>query len=157
MKSKWIHIKIGEFRHKLFCDTGSKKTIITPLMYHPSMGQIVVSDCHLRVWGSEKRLDVKGMFQTDLKSTGGGCKRTWLYVVDGDRLEPLLGEADAEDLGIILFNPEGKNTSQICTIRSGGEKQGGAPDASKEAAQKAGIKVETSCPPTDIKIVSLCI
>ena len=153
-KSKWVHIWIGGFRQRMYCDTGSKKTIITPSMYHPSMGQIVASDCHLRAWGSKERLDVKGMFQADLKSTGGGYKRTWIYVVDGDRPEPLLGEDDAEDLGIIVFNPAGKDTSQVYNIDAG-QKQGGAnpggslPDIVKKTGipnrlRKAGIKVETS-------------
>ena len=55
---------MGGFRQRLFCDTGSKKTIITPVMYHPDMGEVVAADCYLRAWGSKDRLDVKGIFQT---------------------------------------------------------------------------------------------
>ena len=153
-KSKWVHIKVGGFRQKLFCDTGSKKTIITPSMYHPAMGQVVASDCYLRAWGSKDRLDVKGMFQTDLKSTGGGYTTTWVYVVDGDRPEPLLGEGDAEDLGIIVFNPEGMDTSKVNGIRTSMKqqkaevKETGTGTGIPNKLRKAGIKVETSRPPT---------
>ena len=73
---------MGGFRQRLFCDTGSKKTIITPVMYHPDMGEVVAADCYLRAWGSKDRLDVKGMFQTELKTEGGGHTQTWVYVVD---------------------------------------------------------------------------
>ena len=140
-KSKWVHIWIGGHRHRMYCDTGSKKTIITPSMYHPSMGQIVASDCHLRAWGSKVRLDVKGMFQASLRSTGGAHKETWIYVVDGDRPEPLLGEDDAEDLGIIVFNPAGGRVYNIET----GQKQGGANRTGiPDKLRKAGIRVETS-------------
>ena len=83
----------GGVKQRLFCDTDSKKTIITPDMYHPDMGKVVDSDCHLRAWGSKDRLDVKGMFQTELMLIGGGHTTTWVYVVDGDRPEPLLGDA----------------------------------------------------------------
>ena len=63
-RSKWVQVTVGGFRQRLFCDTGSKKTIITPVMYHPDMGEVVAADCYLRAWGSKDRLDVKGIFQT---------------------------------------------------------------------------------------------
>merc|ERR1712243_145969 len=89
---------------------------ITPDMYHPDMGEVVAADCYLRAWGSKDRLDVKGMFRTELKTDGGGHTQTWVYVVDGDKPEPLLGEDDAEDLGIIIFNPEGADTSKAYSV-----------------------------------------
>ena len=46
------------------------------------MGEVVAADCYLRAWGSKDRLDVKGMFQTELKTEGGGHTQTWVYVVD---------------------------------------------------------------------------
>ena len=144
-RSKWVQVTVGGFKQKLFCDTGSKKTIITPDMYHPDMGQVVAADCYLRAWGSKDRLDVKGMFQTELKTKGGGQTQTWVYVVDGNKPEPLLGDDDAEDLGIIIFNPDGMDTGKTYSVHK--EKTSGAGTPNK--LRKAGIKVETSRPPSE--------
>ena len=77
------------------------------VMYHPDMGEVVAAYCYLRAWGSKDRLDVKGMFQTELKSDDGGHTKTWVYVVDGDKPEPLLGDDDAEDLGMGMDTSKG--------------------------------------------------
>ena len=87
---KWVHMKVGGRRMNLFTDTGSGYTIIPPDMYWPSMGKIQAADTILRSRGSKTPLDVKGMFQTELKTDGGGHTHTWVYVVDGDKPEPLL-------------------------------------------------------------------
>ena len=92
----------------LYCDTGSNITIITPEMYKDSMGKLVAAKSYLRAWGSTDYLDTKGMFKTTLTTASGATKRTWVYVVAGARPEPLLGDHDAEDLGIVSFNPEGR-------------------------------------------------
>jgi hypothetical protein len=76
-------------------------------MYRKSMGKVVAAKSYLRAWGSNNYLDTKGMFKTNLTTASGATKRTWVYVVAGARPEPLLGDQDAEDLGIVSFNPEG--------------------------------------------------
>ena len=66
---------------------------------------------------------MKGMFQTTLHTRNGNTKVTWVYVVDGDRPEPLLGEEDAEDLGVIIFNPDGGETiKKVETLESRDER-----------------------------------
>ena len=50
---------------KLYCDTGSRLTIIPPGMYNRSMGKVKAAKYRLRAWGSKKALDVKGMFSTE--------------------------------------------------------------------------------------------
>ena len=42
-----------------------------------------------------------------MTTSSGATKRTWEYVVERARPEPLLGDHDTEDLGIISFNLEG--------------------------------------------------
>ena len=42
----------------------------------------------------------------------GASKETWVYVVDGYRPEALLGDRDAEDLGIFTFHKEGREEAQ---------------------------------------------
>ena len=48
------------------------------------------------------------MFKTTLEETNGAKKETWVHVVKGGKLEPLLGDHNAEDLGIITVNAGGK-------------------------------------------------
>ena len=106
--SRWVKVDVGGEELDLYCDTGSNITIITPAMYKESMGKVVAARSYLRAWGSDDYLDTKGMFKTTLTTSSGALKRTWVYVVAGARPEPLLGDHDAEDLGIISFHPEGR-------------------------------------------------
>ena len=50
------------------------------------------------------------MFTTDLVNR----KQTQVYVVAGHRPEPLLGDAvaDAEDLGFVTFEPQGRKATE---------------------------------------------
>ena len=107
-KSKRVDLTMGGIKTRLFTDTGSKYSIIPPDTYSDQMGKVVPADCNLRAWGSDTYLDVKGMFQTELVAPSGAKTTTWVYVVSGTRPEPLLGEKDAEALGIITFNPQGR-------------------------------------------------
>ena len=145
-QSKRVWVDMGGTRVRLFCDTGSRLTIITPEMYMTSMGTIVPAKCNLRAWGSDTHLDVKGMFQTSLTAVKGASVSTWVYVVGGTRPEPLLGDADAVDLGIIKFRPEGRTHAQdsVNNVRTQSKK----PDPTSIPAKlrKAGIEVRTEKP-----------
>ena len=103
-----MKVNLGGEEMKLYCDTGSNITIITPEMYKESMGKVVAARRYLRAWGSTDFLDTKGMFKTTLTTASGATKRTWVYVVAGARPELLLGDHEAEELGIVSFNPEGR-------------------------------------------------
>ena len=111
-QDRWVRLRLGGKRVTLFSDTGSKYTLIPPELYDPVMGRIEASDCNLRAWGSKKPLDVKGMFTTDIVTKKGARKTTVVYVVAGHRPEPLLGDTDATDLGIIEFRGEGRDPTQ---------------------------------------------
>ena len=58
--------------------------------------------------GTNDYLDMKGMLKTTLTTASGATKSTWVYMVAVARPEPLLGDHDEEDLGIISFHPEGR-------------------------------------------------
>ena len=103
----WVKVNTGGEELDLYCDTGSNITIFTPAMYRRSMGKVVGAISYLRAWGSSEYLDAKGMFKTTLTTASGATKRTRVYMVAGARPELLLGDHDAEDLGIISFNLEG--------------------------------------------------
>ena len=109
---RWVTVYIGGRKLKLFADTGSKFSIITPVMYHPKMGKVVAANCILRAWGSKATLDVKGMVKTEIRTKKGARRRSWVYIVGGHKPEPLLGDRDAEELGIVTFNPEGREPEQ---------------------------------------------
>ena len=110
--SKWVHMKVGGRRMNLFTDTGSGYTIIPPDMFRPSMGKIKAADTILRSWGSKIPLDVKGMFETELETRRGARRTTKVFVVQGFRPEPLLGDEDAAGLGFITFNPRGREATE---------------------------------------------
>jgi hypothetical protein len=105
---RWVTVYLGGQRLKLFADTGSKLTIISPNMYQPKMGKVVAANCILRSWGSSSTLDVKGMVRTEIRTEKGARRISWVYIVGGHKPEPLLGDRDAEALGIVTFNPEGR-------------------------------------------------
>ena len=107
--SRHVHIDIAGFPTKLYADTGSLHTIIPPSSYRPEMGVVVAADTHLRAWGSKSNLDVKGMIKTTLRTKKGATTQTTIYIVDGYHPEPLLGDLDAEELGFIIFNKEGRD------------------------------------------------
>ena len=106
---RWVTNYLGGRRTELFADTGSKFTIIPPSMYHPKMGNVKAANCILRAWGSNSTLDVKGMVRTEIRTEKGARRRSWVYIVGGHKPEPLLGDRDAEALGIVLFDSEGRD------------------------------------------------
>ena len=59
-----VPIKIGEMSVRMFIDSGCDYTIISPAVYHESMGKIVEADTKLRAWGASDILDIKGMINT---------------------------------------------------------------------------------------------
>ena len=99
MRSRHVRVCMGGHRVKLYCDIGSRLTIIPAELYREEMGEVVAARCHLRAWRSDKYLDSKGMFKTTIKAGGGASKETWVYVVGGACPEPLLGDEDAGGLG----------------------------------------------------------
>ena len=52
------------------------------------------------------------MIDTELTTAKGAKKKTRVYIVDGIHPEPLLGAFDAEDLGLLTINKEGRAPTQ---------------------------------------------
>ena len=50
--------------------------------------------------------------RSKVTEASGATKRTWVYVVEGARQEPHLGDHDAEDLGIVSFSLEGRTPKE---------------------------------------------
>ena len=109
-------VQLGGHRENLYCNTGSRLTIIPSEIYQEDMGEVVAAKCHLRAWGSDKCLDTKGLFKTIIKTAGGLRKETWVYLGVGTNPGFLLWDDDAEDLVVISFNPEGTQQNNIRNI-----------------------------------------
>ena len=114
---KWVNVKIGGVEQRLYADTGSEFKIITPKHYSPTMGELQESDLNFRPWGGNNLLDVKGMIHTSIQNSKGAQVDSKVYVIDGFQPEPLLGDTDAEKLGIITFNKEGKEPADTSIKR----------------------------------------
>ena len=138
-RSRWVTVRLQGVRRRLFVDTGCRYTLIPPELYRREMGELVPAKRTLRAWGARDELDVKGMFRTTITTSKGATSRSWVYVVAGHRPEPLLGDKDAERLGIIAFRPEGREptkeerSSKVRKVRS---KEPGA--GSREEASSSG-------------------
>ena len=57
------------------------------------------------------------MFETELETRRGARKKTKVFVVQGFRPEPLMGDQDAAALGFITFNPWGREATEEEKIR----------------------------------------
>jgi hypothetical protein len=157
--SRWVTVRLAGCRVRLFVDTGCRYTLIPPEMYREEMGELVPAKRALRGWGASGTLDVKGMFRTEVTTARGATSGSWVYVVGGHKPEPLLGDKDAERLGIIKFRPEGReptlaeerNRRRVSRLQERGrsDTRGGAraregPEASIPGKlRRAGITIET--------------
>ena len=112
MNNLWIPLKVGGREIKMYIDSGCEFTIIPPTHYKQTMGVIRDHDTNLRAWGSSELLDVRGMIITKLSTTRGAKKTAKVFIVNGFHPEPLLGATDAEDLGFITINKEGRQPRQ---------------------------------------------
>ena len=52
------------------------------------------------------------MLEVELENAKGAKTSSKVYVVEGHEAEPLLGDKDAEELGFIIFNKEGREPTQ---------------------------------------------
>ena len=79
------------------------------------MGEIHKPDISLRAWGSTDNLNITGMVLPVLETKRGAKRSSKIYIVERYQAEPLLGDRDAEELGFITFNKDGRGpTSEEC-------------------------------------------
>ena len=92
----------------------AKKRRVRTIHYHSTRG---LQAKHRQGGEGSKQAEGVGRRQVPkdlghVQDNAGGNQRakkeTWVYVVKGVKLEPLLGDHDTEDLGIITFNAGGK-------------------------------------------------
>ena len=66
--------------------------------------------------GLQEIINVMGMFKALMQTISGEQKRTWVYIVDIVKPDPLLGEDDTEDLGKIRFQIKRKVEAAVCRV-----------------------------------------
>ena len=69
-------------------------------------------DTILRVWGLRTPLDVKGTFISELETRRGARIRTKVFIVQGFRPEPLMGDRAEAELVFTTFNPKGREATE---------------------------------------------
>ena len=134
-----VNIKISGEDTKLFVDSGSKKTLLPLRMYTPEMGELEETQTMFRPYGTKQHLPVVGKITTTLTTISGAKVEAEVYVIDAPGIEPLLGDIDAKELGILIINKEGRNAES---------EESEEPEEDQVAAitndlRRAGIEVNT--------------
>ena len=134
-----MKVKVGNTETEMFTDSGVKVSVAPASWYRKDMGKLQEADLRLVGYGSKTPLPVTAKFRTKITTPKGAFKETWIYVVDVDGIEPLMGDLDATDLGFLMFNPEGRDPTELeKTIRKVGIKgnvklgEGAMPEAQGE-------------------------
>ena len=111
-----ITLHINNKEMQLYVDSGCKKTIIPQTQYTKSLGLIKPSKTRFRPYGTQEHLTTLGEVPACLQSSNGAKHSTTIYVVQGHKIEPLLGDEDAKALGILTINKGGHNPQTPDTI-----------------------------------------
>ena len=81
------------------------------------MGPIVNTSMSFRPYGTKQLLSCHGAVSATISTTNGTKHNTTIYIVEGYLAEPLLGNDDAKNLGILVINKDGKKTSRQEEVR----------------------------------------
>ena len=116
-------VKVGNTNTEMFTDSGVKVNVAPSSWYRKDMGKLQEADLRLIGYGSKTPLPVTAKFRTKITTPKGATKETWIYVVDVEGIEPLMGDLDATDLGFLVFNPDGREPTEF-EVRKVGIKEG---------------------------------
>ena len=84
-----------------------QENIIPQAQYTKSLGQIKPGKIRLRPYGTQEHHTTLGEVPVSLQSSNGAQHYTTIYVVQGPKIEPLLGNENAKALGILPINKGG--------------------------------------------------
>ena len=113
-----IRVKLGmtgpgsqEYKVKFepLTDTGVRRTIINKTDWKMISGEcnLMPTKLKFRPYGTNKQLPIIGRAKIQLKAEAGAVIETFVYVNDDATESSLLGEKDAQRLGIVTICPEG--------------------------------------------------
>jgi hypothetical protein len=94
---------------KFITDTGVRKTIVNRSDWDRIRDKckLVKTTIQFRPYGTTSRLPVVGRAKVQLRARAGAVITTYVYVMDSEKEDSLLGETDAERLGIVTLDPDG--------------------------------------------------
>ena len=117
-KKNIAKVRVGETMTEMFTDSGVKVSVAPASWYRKDMGKLQETDLKLVGYGSDTPLPVSAKFRTSMTTPKGATTETWVYIVDVEGIEPLMGDDDATNLGFLTFNPEGREpTDEEKTIK----------------------------------------
>ena len=98
-----------ESKIRFITDTGVSKTIVNRTDWDNIQDKckLVKMGIQFRPYGTTDRLPVIGKAKVQLRAKAGAVIETYIYVMNSEREDSLLGEKDAERLGIVTIDPEG--------------------------------------------------
>ena len=102
-----VKLTLNQQQVSLFVKSGCRKTLLPLQRCLPAMGPLMPTQTKFRPYGTKTHLPIAGQLPATLTSRNGAQHKTTIYVIDGHRTEPLLGDADAKALGILSINKGG--------------------------------------------------
>ena len=120
-------LTVNQHGIEFFVDSRCRKTLLPLQLYQPTMGPLQPSQTKFRPYGTTSYLPIAGQLPATLQTRNGTTHSTTIYVIDGHRTEPLLGDTDAKALGILTINRDGytkehkkpgQHTEQVAGITS---------------------------------------
>ena len=112
-----IRVSLGVTKHgesskkakiELLADTGVRRTILNLVDWEKlGGGELKKTRLKFRPYGTNHYLPIKGRAAVKLWAEAGAMIETEVYVNGDSSEDSLLGEKDAERLGIITLRPEG--------------------------------------------------
>ena len=111
-------------KEKFVTDTGISKSLINRKVWRrlQPQSQLIPTSKGFRPYGPHYRLPIIGRAHVTLKAANGAEIKTWVYVLNNDNEQSLLGEKDGIRLGIVSINPDGAteevviSEEKVCTI-----------------------------------------
>ena len=99
-----------EAKIRMATDTGVRKTILNRSDWKKvqDKAMMVKTKIKFRPYGTDTHLPVRGRAKVQLRAKAGAVITTYVYVNDDDKESSLLGKRDAQRLGIIKINLEGR-------------------------------------------------
>ena len=102
-----VKLEVNNTEIQFYVDSGCQKTIIPQSQYTASLGPMQPTKTKFRPYGTLDYLATLGEIPVCLKTNNGAVHSTTIYVVQGHKIESLLGDQDAKALGILTINKGG--------------------------------------------------
>ena len=113
-----VPLQVNDIPLTFYVDSGCSKTLLPRRLFSEDMGSLEKTAVRFRPYGTNERLQVHGQFQATLRSRRGATVTSTVYVIEGHQVEPLLGDNDAKNLGILQIRQDGGTAERVAGITS---------------------------------------